>query len=123
MKTNKLNQLEGDARDSIVAVLSDLAIRKLSAFVWYARTDKQQALRTLAAGVAFLDAAILSAINLDDDADIRREYLRIKKFVIDGCPEYEALSGEIDGLSFVAYYMNNDEAKNEFKADSLLEHW
>lgn len=120
---NKLVILEDDARESIVAVLSDLAVRKLSAFVWYARADKKQALRTLASGVTYLDSAVLASVYVDEDADIRQEYIRIKNFVINGCPDYPTLSEEIDGLSTIAYYINNNTPKIVPKSDSLVDFW
>lgn len=120
---SKLTRLENESRDSIVAVLSDLAVRKLSAFVWYSASTKKQALRCLAAGVAYLDAAVLASVALDENKDIRQEYLRIKNFVINSTPNFDNMAKEIDSLSHIAHYIENEGRGKIGKAESLVDYW
>ena len=120
---NQIGRLENEARDSIVAVLADLSVRKLSAFVWYSRSDKKQALRALAAAVSFLDSAVLASVAVDENADIKQEFLRMKNFVINSSPEFENISSEIDNLSHIAHYISHSNTGREGRAESLLEYW
>lgn len=120
---SKLNRLEDESRDSIRAVLCDLSVRKLSAAIWYSKTDKKQYIRTLASAVSFLDACVLVSVAIDDNADIRQEYTRLKNFIINSSPKHYNISKEIDSLSHIAYYINNDNLPRGSKAESLIEHW
>lgn len=119
----RLTRLENEARDSLVSVLADLAVRKLSAFVWYSSSAKKQSLRSLAAAVAYLDSAVLASVALDENKDIRQEYLRIKNFVINSSPKYKEISKEIDSLSHIAHYIEIEGKSKAGKAESLIDYW
>lgn len=120
---NKLNRLEDESRDSIRAVLCDLSIRKLSTAIWYSKTDKKQYIRALASAVSFLDACVLVSVAIDDNADIRQEYIRLKNYVINSSPNCDNISNEIDSLSHISYYINNENQPRTGQAESLVEHW
>lgn len=120
---NQLTRLENESRDSIVTVLADLAIRKISAYTWYYKSEKKQALRALAAGVAFLDSAVLASLASDENADIRQEYIRIKNYVINSCSEHKEVSKNVDSLSHIAFYIDKSDMGKKSKSESLVEYW
>lgn len=103
--------MENEARDGIVTVLCDQSIRKFTASELYKRINNQESSRAFSAGVAFLDSAVLTAVHIDDNSDIRQEYNRIKNYIVNSSTDdnTDVLAGEIDKVSHIANYMKQEQ--------------
>lgn len=114
-KFSRIQRMENEARDGIVTVLCDQSIRKLTAYELYKKINSKESARAFASGVAFLDSAVLTAVHIDENADIRQEYNRLKNYVVNSSTEDEPnyLSIEIDKLSHIATYMKQEQVDSK----------
>lgn len=112
-KLNRIQRMESEARDGIVTVLCDQSIRKFTASELYKKINGDESKRAFASGVAFLDSAVLTSVHLNESADIRQEYSRIKNYVINSSTDSEinSLSHEIDKLSHIATYIKQEQVE------------
>lgn len=121
-KFSRIQRMENEARDGIVTVLCDQAIRKLTAYEMYQKVNTKEANRAFASGVAFMDSAVLTAIHLDENADIRQEYNRIKNYVVNSSTDEQvATMGEqIDKLSHISVYMKQEQVDDKVSKAAML---
>lgn len=121
-KFSRIQRMENEARDGIITVLCDQSIRKLTAYEIYKKINSKESARAFAAGVAFLDAAVLAAINVDENADIRQEYHRLKNYVVTSSTDNDAhiMSQEIDDLSHIATYIKQEQVESKLGRASAL---
>lgn len=121
-KFSRIQRMENEARDGIVTVLCDQSIRKLTAYEMYHKINVKEANRAFASGVAFLDSAVLTAVHIDENADIRQEYTRIKNYVVNSATENIGdMSHEIDKLSHIAIYMKQESTDTPSRASMLAD--
>lgn len=110
-KFSRIQRMENEARDAIVTVLCDQSIRKFTAYEMYKKLNSKESARAFASGVSFLDSAVLTAVHIDDNADIRQEYNRLKTYVVNSSVDDEPhiLASEIDKFSHIATYMRQEQ--------------
>lgn len=121
-KFSRIQRMENEARDGIVTVLCDQSIRKLTAYEIYEKINSKESARAFAAGVAFLDAAVLAAVNIDENADIRQEYNRLKNYIVNSSTDQDShlLSQDIDKLSHIATYIKQEQVESKLGQAAAL---